>query len=181
MKRPIAGKLVVLAVLASGMVGMTETVAAQGNIARGAYLVNIMGCDDCHTPMGPDGRPMMQHKLAGHPPNAPVATYQGGLFGSFALTNTSWAGPWGVSFSRNLTPDPETGLGTWTEADFIKAMRTGQKPNGAIMLPPMPWPAYSHATEEDLKAIWAYLRSLKPIKNAVPDNLPSQAPIPKGK
>ena len=77
-----------------------------------------------------------------------------------------------MSFPRNLTPDAETGLGTWTEADFLKAIRTGQKPNGAMMLPPMPWPAYTHATDEDLKAVWAYLRGLPPIKNAVPANLP---------
>jgi hypothetical protein len=122
---------------------------------------------------------MEQFKLAGHPPEAPVASYQGGPFGSFALTNTSWAGPWGVSFARNLTPDADTGLGRWTEADFLKAARTGQKPNGTMMLPPMPWPSLAFATEADLKAIWAYLQSLTPVKNAVPDNLP--APTPKGK
>jgi hypothetical protein len=157
-----------------GLIGLPPRAEAQSPVGRGEYLVNIMGCNDCHTPMGPDGRPQTQFKLAGHPPGAPVATSPGGPFGSFALTNTSWAGPWGVSFSRNLTPDADTGLGTWTEADFIKAMRTGHKPNGAVMLPPMPWPAYAHATDEDLQALWAYLRSLAPIKNAVPNNLPPQ-------
>jgi mono/diheme cytochrome c family protein len=159
-----------------GVVSLTGLATAQGSVERGEYLVNLMGCLDCHTPRGPDGRPMTPFTLAGHPPEAPVAVYQGGFLGSFALTNTSWAGPWGVSFARNLTPDPDTGLGRWTEADFIKAARTGQKPNGALILPPMPWPSLAHATEADLKAMWAYLQSLPPIKNAVPVNVPPPAP-----
>jgi mono/diheme cytochrome c family protein len=168
-----------LLIVLVGLVSMPARGEMQDNRQRGEYLVNIMGCNDCHTPMGPDGRPLMQFKLAGHPPGAPVAVYQGGPVGSFALTNTSWAGPWGVSFSRNLTPDPETGLGKWTEADFLKVARTGQKPNGALLLPPMPWPNLAALTASDLKAMWAYLRSLPPIKNAVPENLPP--PAPKGK
>jgi hypothetical protein len=179
-RRTLSHRLVMFMVWGVGIVGMPGVVAAQGGIERGEYLVNIMACHDCHTPMGPEGRPMLQYKLAGHPPNAPVATYREGSFGSFALTNTSWAGPWGVSFTRNLTPDPETGLGTWTEADFIKAMRTGQKPSGTVMLPPMPWPVYSQATDADLQAMWAYLRSVKPIQNAVPDNLPPPSPVRTG-
>jgi hypothetical protein len=85
-----------------------------------------------------------------------------------------------VSFSRNLTPEPDTGLGKWTEADFIKAMRTGHRPDGTVLLPPMPWPAYAHATDEDLKAVWAYLRSLQPIKNAVPANIPPKSALASG-
>ena len=180
MGRTFAHRMLMLTVLGLEVVGLPGIVAAQGNIDHGAYLIHIMGCHDCHTPMGPDGRPMPQYFLAGHPPNAPVATHPSGPYGSFALTNTSWAGPWGVSFTSNLTPDPETGLGNWSEADFMKAMRTGQKPNGAVMLPPMPWPAYSHATDADLQALWAYLRSVKPIKNAVPDNLRPPSPARTG-
>jgi hypothetical protein len=178
-KHSTVHECVMLMVVMVGVLIVTGLAKAQNSVERGEYLVNIMGCNDCHTPMGPDGRPMMKFKLAGHSPDAPVAVYQGGPLGSFALTNTSWAGPWGVSFSRNLTPDPETGLGKWTEADFIKAARTGQRLNGAIILPPMPWPNLAHATDVDLKAMWAYLQSLKPIKNAVPDNIPPAAP--KGK
>jgi cytochrome c553 len=161
-----------LAAVLGCVLGNVENAGAQSPVQRGEYLVNLLACNDCHTPMGPGGQPMTAFKLAGHPPDAPVATYQEGPFGSFALTNTSWAGPWGVSFSRNLTPDPDTDLGKWTEADFIKAIRTGHRPNDTVMLPPMPWPAYAHATDEDLKAVWAYLRSLTPIKNAVPANIP---------
>jgi hypothetical protein len=86
---------------------------------------------------------------------------------------TAWAGPWGVSFSMNLTPDEETGMGTWNEAMFIKAMRTGKHlGEGREILPPMPWPYLAKATDQDLKAIFAYLKSIPPVKNAVPDPIP---------
>ena len=178
MRHPTVRGCVRLMLVMLGVVSLTGLANAQGSVERGEYLVNLMGCNDCHTPLGPDGRPMTPFKLAGHPPDAPVAVYQGGPLKSFALTNTSWAGPWGVSFASNLTPDPDTGLGRWTEADFLQAARTGQKPNGALISPPMPWPSLAHATEADLKAMWAYLQSLKPIKNAVPGNVPP--PPPKG-
>jgi len=83
---------------------------------------------------------------------------------------TAWAGPWGVSFARNLTPDIATGIGSWTEAIFIKALRTGKDMGeGRAILPPMPWPGIGQSTDADLKAMFAYLMSLKPIENAVPD------------
>jgi hypothetical protein len=176
MRHPTVWGCVMLMVVMMGVVSLTGRATAQGSREHGEYLVNLVGCNDCHTPLGPDGRPMTQFKLAGHPPEAPVAVYQGGPLGSFALTNTAWAGPWGVSFARNLTPDPATGLGRWTEADFIQAARTGQKPNGAEILPPMPWPNLAFASEADLKAMWTYLQSLQPIRNAVPDNVPPPAP-----
>ena len=79
---------------------------------------------------------------------------------------TAWAGPWGVSFATNLTPDIATGMGEWDEETFIQAMRTGKhqgQPNGRDILPPMPWPMIGQATDDDLKTIWAYLRSIPPI------------------
>ena len=91
---------------------------------------------------------------------------------------TAWAGPWGVSFAANLTPDKETGIAEWSEDAFIRSMRTGKhqgQPNGRDILPPMPWEDIKVATEEDLKAIWAYLRSLPPIKNQVPFPVPPKA------
>ncbi len=81
----------------------------------------------------------------------------------------------GVSFPANLTPDKETGLGEWTEEAFIQALRTGKhqgQPNGRQILPPMPWVMFREATDADLKAIWAYLRSVPPVKNAVPLPVP---------
>ncbi len=89
-------------------------------------------------------------------------------------TSTAWSGPWGVSFSANLTPDPETGvLRDFTEQQFIQTIRTGRhQGQGRQILPPMPWPAYAKMTDDDLKAVFAYLRQVPPVKNKVPDPLP---------
>lgn len=145
-------------------------------IERGAYLVKTMGCNDCHTPwkMGPRGpEPDMARALTGHPadltitalPTAPPAPWAW----MAAATNTAFAGPWGVSFTANLTPDPETGLGKWTEEMFINALRTGRhEGKGRPLLPPMPWPMIGKLEEEDLKAIFAFLQSLPPVRNRVP-------------
>ncbi len=88
---------------------------------------------------------------------------------------TAWAGPWGVSFPANLTPDDSTGLGEWTEEAFIQALRSGKhqgQPNGRMILPPMPWELYRWATDDDLKAIWAYLQTIPAIENMVPLPVP---------
>jgi hypothetical protein len=92
---------------------------------------------------------------------------------------TAWAGPWGVSFAINLTPDKETGIGEWTEATFIQAMRTGKhqgQPNARDILPPMPWFNLKDLKEEDFKAIWAYLSSIPAVKNQVPLPVPPANP-----
>ncbi len=154
-------------------------------VERGKYLVTIMGCHDCHTPKvaAPDGLPMPDtaRLLSGHPAELPYPTWAPDDLKNrhaLALTTpmlTAWAGPWGVSFAANLTPDKETGMAEWGEEAFIRAMRTGKhqgQPNGRDILPPMPWEDIKVATEEDLKAIWAYLRSLPPIKNQVPFPVP---------
>jgi Cytochrome c len=142
---------------------------------RGAYLVTMMGCNDCHTPwkMGAQGpEPDMSRALTGHPqdmvlPPPPPAV--GPWIWHGAATNTAFAGPWGVSFTANLTPDPETGLGKWTEEMFIATMRTARhQGKGRPILPPMPAKMIGKATDEDLKSIFAYLQSLAPVKNRVP-------------
>jgi hypothetical protein len=85
---------------------------------------------------------------------------------------TAWAGPWGVSFASNLTPDP-SGLGSWTEENFIQTIRTGKHLGvGRPLLPPMPWPDFAHMTDDDLKAVFAFLRTLSPIANVVPQPQP---------
>jgi mono/diheme cytochrome c family protein len=150
--------------------------ASAAQVARGAYLVKIMACNDCHTPwkMGPRGpEPDVTRALSGHPQDmampAPPALGQGPWVWIGAGTNTAYAGPWGVSFAANLTPDRETGLGTWTESTFITALRTGRhEGQGRPILPPMPYPQYRQATDEDLRAIFAYLQSLPPVRNRVP-------------
>jgi len=137
--------------------------------------VKIMGCHDCHTPLtiGPNGpEPDMTRALSGHPeqigPLPGTKAAEPYLWSAFA-TNTAFSGPWGVSYTFNLTPDVNTGLGTWTEEMFVQAIRTGRHMGVARPInPPMPWPAYRNATDEDLKAIYAYLRTIKPIVNHVP-------------
>jgi mono/diheme cytochrome c family protein len=152
-----------------------ETPAANAQVARGEYLVKIMVCNDCHTPftMGPTGpEPDMKRMLSGHPQDmavTPLPALTPPWVMAGAGTNTAYAGPWGVSFTANLTPDPETGLGKWTDATFIKALRTGRhEGQGRPILPPMPYAMYRQATDEDLRAIFAYLQSIPPIRNRVP-------------
>jgi hypothetical protein len=149
---------------------------AASSVARGKYLVTAVGCNDCHTPqkMGANGpEPDMSLMLSGHPasmtlPPAPAPV--GPWIASFSGSITAWAGPWGVSYTANLTPDPETGLGQWTEQQFVDTIRTGRhQGRGREILPPMPWPAFRNFDDGDLKSIFAYLRTIPPVKNKVPD------------
>jgi mono/diheme cytochrome c family protein len=157
--------------------------ASQELVKRGEYLVTIGVCNDCHTPFkpGPNGvGPDMSRRLSGHPqdlqmPPAPAAS--GPWKWSGAATNTAFAGPWGVSYARNLTPDVNTGIGTWTEDIFINTLRTGRHWGVARpILPPMPWQNYRRMTDQDLKAIFAYLRTIPPISNRVPEPVIAPAP-----
>lgn len=150
---------------------------------RGKMLVTGGLCHDCHTPkkLGPKGpEPDMDRMLSGHPEAIKIAAPNKPAAGSpwiIATTDqlTTWSGPWGVSFAANLTPDTLTGLrsGVWTEELFIKALRTGKHMGTSRdILPPMPWPFIGQLSDEDLKAIWAYLGTIPPIKNHVPDPIP---------
>jgi hypothetical protein len=154
-------------------------------IDRGKYLVAILVCNDCHTPfkMGPKGpEPDMSRMLSGHPetmklPPPPKPSGPWVAFGS--STFTAWAGPWGTTYTANLTPDKNTGLGIWTEDMFIKAMKLGKHMGTSRAIqPPMPWQWYSKMTDEDLKAVFAYLQSIPPIVNHVPDYEPPAGPPP---
>lgn len=151
----------------------------QQRIERGRYLVAATGCGDCHTPkmMTPQGPKEDEGRLlAGFPegtklPPAPAAS--GPWIASAAWDQTAWAGPWGVSYATNLTPDRNTGLGIWTEDMFVKAMRTGRHMGvSRPILPPMPWTALRNMEDEDLKSIYAYLRTIPPVENRVPEPLP---------
>ncbi len=152
-------------------------------IEKGQYLVNLGGCNDCHSPkkMTPQGPVADETRLlSGNPANEPVPSVPADLIGPGkwgALTNnhlTGWAGPWGISYAANRSPDPETGTGAWTGELFMRMMRTGKFMGaGRDILPPMPWPSYAKLTDADLKAIFAYLKSLKPVKNQVPAAVPA--------
>lgn len=145
-------------------------------VKRGEYLVTTMGCGDCHSPkvMGPQGpEPDPARLLSGHPAEIPIAAVNSATTKDWVLFNTmstAAVGPWGVSYSANLTSD-STGIGTWTEEQFARALREGKSKGIAtnrMLLPPMPWPNYRNLHDDDLKAIFAYLKSTKPINNLVP-------------
>jgi hypothetical protein len=158
--------------------------AAAEKLARGKYLVTVAGCNDCHTPwkMGPKGpEPDMSRMLSGHPEGmvlpAPPKP-DGPWIVAAAATNTAWSGPWGVSFTANLTPDPETGLGKWTQRNFTETIRTGRHMGrGRELLPPMPIPMYKHFTDADVEAIFGYLQTIPVVKNRVPEPLPLPTPL----
>lgn len=151
------------------------------HVEYGKYLVGIMGCSDCHSPkiMTAEGPvPDPDRLLSGHIAEEKLASIADTeILKSYVLFNmnsTAVVGPWGTSFAGNLTPD-ETGLGNWTIENFDKAIRLGKfkgLDNGRTLLPPMPWPSYSQMSNDDLAAIWAYLQSIPPVKNKVPNPIP---------
>lgn len=146
-------------------------------IKRGEYLVNTMGCDDCHSPkvMGPHGpTPDLGHRFAGHMPTPPLGKPDPAVMKNgwilMSMDLTAATGPWGISYAANISSD-ETGIGNWTEAQFIKCLREGKlkgMDETRPLLPPMPWPNFAKLTDTDLKAIFAFLKSTKPIENVVP-------------
>lgn len=152
-------------------------------IARGKYLVNTSACHDCHTPkiMTPNGPEFDTTRLlSGHPSSAPKPKVNKEALNDWILFGqdlTSAAGPWGVSFAANLTSD-ETGTGNWTEEQFFRAIRKGKYKGlegSRDLLPPMPWQVYREMTDTDLKAIYEYLQTTKPVSNIVPAPIALQA------
>jgi hypothetical protein len=146
-------------------------------VKKGKYLVNMMGCNDCHSPkkMGPNGPEIIPElMLSGYPADRPVVKFDHKLlkegFSMFYPDLTAAAGPWGVSFAGNLTPD-QTGIGNWTAEQFKKALTQGKfkgLDGSRMLLPPMPWFNYTELTDDDLNAIFNYLKSIPPVKNVVP-------------
>jgi hypothetical protein len=144
---------------------------------RGSYLVSAMGCDDCHSPkkMGPNGPELdMEHRFGGHLANAPLGKPNTSVMKDgymlFAMDLTSAVGPWGQSYSANISSD-ETGIGNWSEEQFMTAIREGKSKGlkeGRPLLPPMPWFVYRNLSDTDLKSIFAFLKTTKPVANRVP-------------
>lgn len=144
-------RLVVLSAalaVAAGWV-VSRGIGAESAQARGKYLVQLGGCTDCHTPGHFLGRPDMARFLGG----SDVGIEVPGL---------------GIFVPPNLTPDNDTGLGTWTKDEIVTAIRTGVRPDGRILAPIMPWRGYASLTDSDAAAIAEYLRSLPPVTNKVP-------------
>ena len=148
----------------------------QAQVERGKYLVVVGGCHDCHSPKAAPGtiEPDPKRLLSGRHATT-AAPAKPANMGEIAVSGdlTAWHGPWGVSYAANLTPHPVTGIGKrYTEARFIKTIRSGKKPEGEPLLPPMPWENYAKMTDADLKAIYAYLQTLDPIDNNVRTAVP---------
>jgi mono/diheme cytochrome c family protein len=123
--------------------------AAQSQAERGRYLVSLAGCQDCHTPGNFLGKRDLQRALAG----SEVGFEIPGL---------------GIFYGPNLTPDKETGIGTWTAEQIAAAITKGVRPDGRILAPVMPWRDFAVLTKGDTAAIAAYLKSLPPVRNTVP-------------
>ena len=163
---------------------------AMSQVERGKKLIIGGGCHDCHTPkkLGPNGPEAdMDRMLSGHPQSEGVPAPFKPIKGSPYVIHinghlTAWSGDWGVSFAANLTPDMNTGLGIWTEDMFLDALKMGKHMGkGRQILPPMPWNWYGQLPDEDLKAMFAYLKSIPAISNRVPiplgpDGKPVEAP-----
>jgi mono/diheme cytochrome c family protein len=128
---------------------LSAATAADPAVERGKYLVNVAGCNDCHTPGYFLGK-------------SDVARFLGGSEVGFEIPGL------GVFHGPNLTPDKETGLGGWTDAQILTALQKGTRPDGRMLAPIMPWHAFANLTPQDAQAIVAFLRSLPPVKNKVP-------------
>jgi mono/diheme cytochrome c family protein len=183
------GKWMGIAAFCLGAAGAAGPAAAgdpapDARVQRGRYLVTLGGCNDCHTPlkMGPNGPELdLARKLSGHPeamvmPPAPRLP-PGPWMATVGATMTAWSGPWGTSFTANLTPDEETGLGRWSERNFVDTIRNGRHlGQGRALLPPMPMPSFELLSDADLGDVFAYLRSIPAVKNRVPAPIPPPAP-----
>lgn len=147
-------------------------------VKRGEYLVSVMGCDDCHSPKNMTAQgPVLdvERRLSGYPAQRPLTKVDQASLKSgwmlFSADLTSAVGPWGQSFAANITGDPKTGIGNWTEEQFKRALTQGKAKGlekSRDLLPPMPWQDFSHLNDDDVKAIYTYLLSVKPVENVVP-------------
>ncbi len=180
----IAAVCAVPALLLIGMGKSEDRPPVADPVARGKYLVAFGACNDCHTPKklglnGPEDD--LNRLLSGHPAESqlpPPPDLRDNPWFATTAGLTAWSGPWGISYAANLTPDTNTGLGIWTEDMFIRAIREGKHMGfGRNILPPMPWQYISNLTDDDLKAIFAYFRSIPPVQNRVPEPVEPGGPV----
>ena len=158
MRKSVTTRAVIGLSLLGAAVAIPGTAAAQNKIKRGEYLASIMDCAGCHTTGVLLGKPDPERFLAGSEVGFQIPDL-------------------GIFFPPNLTPDRKTGLGTWSERDIIKAVRTGERPDGRMLAPVMPYHSYSKLSDADAQALASYLKSLKPIQHQVPTIIgPSERP-----
>jgi hypothetical protein len=154
--------------------------AKEDPVARGGYIVAHSGCNDCHTPWVFNKElnmpvPDMTRMLSGHPatgsPDSATKINPKTDLAIISADFTAFTLPFGTVYAANLTPDKETGLGNWTEEMFVKSIKTGMHmgAQGRVVLPPMPWPDIRNLTDDDVKAVFAYLKTVPPIRNPVAD------------
>jgi mono/diheme cytochrome c family protein len=144
---PLTGLM--LAIFALAAAASAQAQSSRVEVARGKYLVQFGGCNDCHTPGHFFGKPDMTKALSGSEVGFEIPDL-------------------GVFHGPNLTPDKETGLGNWSKAQIVTALQKGTRPDGRVLAPIMPWKAFANLTKRDAEAIAAYLKSLPPVKNKVP-------------
>jgi mono/diheme cytochrome c family protein len=149
MRRSLWVALAGVAAVAGVAVSMLPKAHADSVVDRGKYLVEVAGCNDCHTPGFFFGKPDM-------------ARYLGGSDVGFEIPGL------GVFNGRNITPDKETGIGSWTDEQVATAITTGKRPDGRQLAPIMNYAAFTYMTKEDVAAVVAYLRSIPAVKNQVP-------------
>jgi mono/diheme cytochrome c family protein len=132
----------------AGLGSINVQTKAETLLERGTYLMQgIVACGNCHTPRNPDGSFIEGMELAG----------------GFTIEE-----PVFTAHAPNITPDAETGIGGWTDAELIKAIREGLRPDGSLIGPPMPFSQYRGIADRDVEAIVAYLRKVPPVQNTVP-------------
>ncbi|MBC7903333.1 MAG: diheme cytochrome c-553 [Gemmatimonadaceae bacterium] len=181
----VSASVAILAIVVSCNDNVASTfpapVSNDSLIRKGKYLVSVLGCEDCHSPkvFGPMGpMPDPEKRLAGHPAEMPVGEVDTTLMKSWVYFNhigTAVAGPWGISYAANLSSD-STGIGNWSYQQFEMALRKGKSKgieSNRSLLPPMPWPNYINMKDEDMRAVFTYLKSTKPVKNQVPQPTPA--------
>ena len=149
MDKLVAIAVILLAIAASAALPAGGTGPSQEVVERGRYLTSIMDCSGCHTPGALGGKPDSTRPL-------------GGSDIGFKIPSL------GIFYPPNLTPDRESGLGTWTTEQIVKAVRTGVRPDGRMLAPVMPYHNYAILTDDDARALATYLRTLKPVRNKVP-------------
>lgn len=165
MRRPVAGIAALLSLFAlidiacyrqaNTDVAANPKPPAEDPVKRGAYLVQVVGCENCHTPGGMYGTPDPNRKLAG--------------------SDLGWKGVWGVVYAPNLTPEAMTGLGRWSEGDIVRAIKLAERPDSTHIAIPMPWFHFVYFSDDDAHAIARYLKSIPPVAHKVPPRaLPGQ-------